>query len=77
MKSTENKILNAGLNHLYNVWFRKYRDGQLNDVEWETCVSELEKIRAEYQSETLEKIGMALLEELTARSRTGYGRKPG
>ncbi len=68
MDTISNDNFRAAISSIINGWFKKWRDHQFaNQAEWDSCISELTKTAAPYDSTLIRQIGAALVEEIERR----------
>ena len=65
--TTPNEVFLAGVNELVNAWFKRFRDMDMTGADWDACVKELNEISKKHNSRLIDRIGIALLEELERR----------
>lgn len=63
-----NQMIRSIMNEVYNKWFTKYRDADLNNVDtWNNILSEAKQIQMQYNTPFTEGLIMLLIDELHSR----------
>lgn len=73
-KPISNEKLSEVMNRLYNVWFRKWREGKLSDVSFDMAFDEAyyDIIREFDEYPVVSHLFISLIYELDARRHGGY-----
>lgn len=67
-----NDTFRDAMTALVNGWFRKWRDKDLTDKDWDDLVREIGDIARKYPYEVVNKIGIQLLEEIERRDKARH-----
>lgn len=70
-----NDVFRDAMTALVNGWFRKWRDRDLSDADWNHVIEELGEVGKKYPYEIVSKVGIGLLEEIERRDKARHPEK--